>query len=341
MSQLPGALVISLDFELHWGVRDRMKTSDPGVESLYGARKVIPRLLQLFEEYDIAATWATVGFLFARSRKEIEAYSPVTRPTYDDVKLDSYHEQIGENEDDDPLHYAPSLIEQIRSTPRQELATHTFSHYYCLEAGQTAEQFAADLKAAQAIAQSRGSHLSSIVYPRNQHNPSYISILKKSGIRTYRGNPTSWMWKFDDAESSRSVTQRVGRLVDSYVNITGHGLQSWDEVLDQDGLANVRASALLRPFSLSRKKLEPLRLQRIRSAIRTAARSRKIFHLWWHPHNLGLNQDENLLFLRGVLDEFSLCRDSYGMRSFSMADIGSRVLGPADLAEHKVQDVIN
>ena len=90
-----------------------MKTSDPGVESLYGARKVIPRLLQLFEEYDIAATWATVGFLFARSRKEIEAYSPVTRPTYDDVKLDSYHEQIGENEDDDPLHYAPSLISAL------------------------------------------------------------------------------------------------------------------------------------------------------------------------------------------------------------------------------------
>ena len=187
MSQLPGALVISLDFELHWGVRDRMKTSDPGVESLYGARKVIPRLLQLFEEYDIAATWATVGFLFARSRKEIEAYSPVTRPTYDDVKLDSYHEQIGENEDDDPLHYAPSLIEQIRSTPRQELATHTFSHYYCLEAGQTAEQFAADLKAAQAIAQSRGSHLSSIVYPRNQHNPSYISILKKKWDQNLSG----------------------------------------------------------------------------------------------------------------------------------------------------------
>jgi hypothetical protein len=66
---MPGALVISLDFELLWGVRD-LYPADGGTyrANLLGARTAIPKLLQLFEEFEIAATWATVGMLFANSR---------------------------------------------------------------------------------------------------------------------------------------------------------------------------------------------------------------------------------------------------------------------------------
>src|SRR5262245_13071649 len=58
-----GALVISLDFELHWGVRDKRPVDGSYRENLLGAREAIPRMLDLFEEFGIAATWATVGFL--------------------------------------------------------------------------------------------------------------------------------------------------------------------------------------------------------------------------------------------------------------------------------------
>jgi hypothetical protein len=81
-----GALVISLDFELHWGVRDKSAPDGPYRENLLGARKAIPRILDLFEEFDVAATWATVGFLFAESRREREEFSPVVRPQYTDTK---------------------------------------------------------------------------------------------------------------------------------------------------------------------------------------------------------------------------------------------------------------
>ena len=63
-----GALVISLDFELHWGVRDKRPVDGPYRENLLGAREAIPRMLDLFEEFGVAATWATVGFLFAKNR---------------------------------------------------------------------------------------------------------------------------------------------------------------------------------------------------------------------------------------------------------------------------------
>ena len=52
----------------------------------------------------------------------------------------------------DPEHLAGSLVELIARSAGQEVGSHTFSHYYCLEAGQNGETFRSDLAAAQAIA---------------------------------------------------------------------------------------------------------------------------------------------------------------------------------------------
>src|SRR5215213_3336669 len=82
-----GALVISLDFELHWGVRDWTPPGGSYRQNLLGVWEAVPRMLALFEEYDIAATWATVGFLFARSKQELEEFSPSIRPIYKDPAL--------------------------------------------------------------------------------------------------------------------------------------------------------------------------------------------------------------------------------------------------------------
>ena len=50
---LPGALVLSLDFELHWGVRDHQPAEGPYRANLLGARAVIPRLLDMFQEFEM------------------------------------------------------------------------------------------------------------------------------------------------------------------------------------------------------------------------------------------------------------------------------------------------
>src|SRR5260370_28124836 len=93
-----GALVISLDFELHWGVRDKCAPEGPYRENLLGARKAIPQILDLFEEFDIAATWATVGFLFDESRQAREQSSPAGRPHHAHKPLRPYHHPDRENE---------------------------------------------------------------------------------------------------------------------------------------------------------------------------------------------------------------------------------------------------
>ena len=223
----PGALVLSLDFELMWGVRDHVTRDHPYIENLYGARRAIPRILTLFEEFDVAATWATVGFLFAVSREDLEEMTPAVRPSYADARLSPYEESTGSDEREDPLHYATSLIEQIGRAARQEIATHTYAHYYCGEAGQSLDTFRADLRAAVEIAARRGFALRSIVFPRNQHNPGYDEVLLEMGIVAFRGNPPSYAWRFSDGAGGRRAGKRLARLADSYVGLGGPSTTPW------------------------------------------------------------------------------------------------------------------
>jgi hypothetical protein len=264
--------------------------------------------------------------------------TPVVRPSYTDARLSPYGEKTGSDEREDPLHFATSLIERIGRTARQEIATHTYAHYYCGEDGQNLETFRADLSAAAAIATRRGLVLRSIVFPRNQHNPDYDEILLETGITAYRGNPPSYAWRFSDGAGGRRTGKRLVRLADSYIGLESSSTTPWDLVLQPNGLANVRASYPMRPYSSAFRALEPLRLRRIRSSLRHAARNWEIFHLWWHPHNFGRHTEENLAFLRKVLEEFDCLRRTEGMVSLAMMDVANVVRSEAGVAG---QDVLN
>ena len=183
-----GVLVISLDFELYWGVRDS-KPLDSYRQNLLGVRAAVPALLQLFQQYGIHATWAAVGFIFFETREQLLASLPERRPAYRDRRLPPYDDldRLGANESEDPLHFAASLIRQVRSAPGQEIGSHTFSHYYCLEDGQDLATFRADLAAAQRAAARHDLKLRSLVFPRNQFTEEYVAACGEMGFEAYRG----------------------------------------------------------------------------------------------------------------------------------------------------------
>jgi hypothetical protein len=91
---------------------------------------------------------------------------------------------------------------------------------------------------------------------------------------------------------------------------------------------NVPASRFLRPYAPRLRHLEGLRLRRIVSDLEYAAREGKLFHLWWHPHNFGVNTDQNLAFLERVLGHFQRLRERHGMESLNMGDLGLRLAQP-------------
>lgn len=323
--------MLSLDFELHWGVRDHQAIDGPYAANLHGARAAVPALLRTFADYAVACTWATVGFLFARDREELRAWQPRRRPSYADPRLDPYGQAVGADEASDPLHYAPSLIAQVMATPRQELATHTHSHYYCLDDGGDAAVFAADLAAARTAAAARGAVLRSIVYPRNQRNPAYDAVLREAGIVAYRGNPRGVVHRERNGAETR-LHHRLARAADAYAPVGPSYLQAWDDVRQPSGLCDVAASFFLRPLEPALRPLEPLRMTRLRAAIRRAAESGRLVHLWWHPHNFGVRLEEHLAMLRELLDTFAACREREGMLSLSMAEVADRVTAAGQAA---------
>src|SRR5262249_19532008 len=113
-----GAFVISLDFELLWGVRDNRTIADYGANILR-VREVVPALLDLFAERNIACTWATVGLLFFSTNAAMRAALPTRKPRYSDARLSSYNylDEVGSDEESDPYYYGLSLIKRILDHP--------------------------------------------------------------------------------------------------------------------------------------------------------------------------------------------------------------------------------
>lgn len=324
-----GALVISLDFELLWGVHDSLGAGGGYRRHLLGAREAIPRMLDLFAEYGVGATWATVGFLFAEGREELEYYSPNLRPTYLDPRRDPYRLPVGESERTDPLLFAPSLIRQIAATPRQEIASHTYSHYYSLEPGQTVEQFRADLDAAVAIAAAKGHKVRSLVVPRHQVRRDYLPAIAAAGFTAHRTLERNFL-NVPSATGREPRLRRGLRLLDAFVSLTGANAVGWESTKpDEHGLVDVRESRFLRPAFERTRLLEPLRVRRIVTAMEGAARSGRIFHLWWHPHNFGADPAANLANLRQVLESFRRLEGEGLMGSLTMAEVADSVLHQA------------
>jgi Polysaccharide deacetylase len=313
-----GTFVISLDYELLWGVWD-VTTKEKYGAHIIGVKRVIPGLLNLFSEYRIKATFATVGILFAKDKDELSGFLPLKKPTYANTSYNVYKNEfntIGQNHIDDPYHFGYDLFELIKQS-NHELATHTFSHYFCLEEGQTADEFDADIKTAVKIARAKNIELCSLVFPRNQINEFYLPVLADNGIKVYRGNPQSWIYK-PRMFSAEVPLIRLCRLLDTYLPVSGNNTFTINKskVLP----VNVPASRFLKPYNKNLAWLEKLKLKRIMNEMTYAAKNKKLYHLWWHPHNFGVNTAENMQNLTALLKHYLLLHKKYGFANLTMKE---------------------
>jgi len=321
-----GSLVISLDFELYWGLVD-WRSLDSYAGNLRGVRTAAAGMLELFRSHEVHATWATVGFLFLDSMDELIARRPPILPGYANATMDpyAYAERVRDSVPRE-LHFAPDVIETIVATPGQELASHTFSHFYCLEAPSSLPAFRSDLEAAIEVARERfGIRLTSLVFPRNQYSPAHIRVAGELGITAYRGNPNVWTHT-TRPRSGDTRLSRLARFADTYVPVH-HDLSFQPTPSADGGPVDIRASRFLRPWTRGLRWADRLRVNRIRRELTAAAERKTSYHLWWHPHNFGLHPAENLAALSGILDTFVELRDRHGMRSLTMREAAESVDG--------------
>ena len=309
-----GTFLVSLDYELFWGMLD-VCPLEQYQDNVLGGKKAIPQLLNLFEKYGIHATWATVGFLFADNYQELSRFLPQRRPGYAKPELDGYawFEKIGEEEKTAPCFYAPGLLEKIAATPGQEIGSHSFCHYYCREAGQTVEEFEADMRAARAIAESKGYDVTSVILPRNQCEPEYTEVLRKVGFTAYRDEENDWIHE----KIKFRPLLRALRLLDVYVPLTGQGGYV---PKCENGIWNLVGSRMYKPIFRKLEFLEGLKLHRIKRQMLHAAKKNLTFHLWWHPHNIGVRTEEHLCQLEEIFRYYTELRENYGMQSLNMGE---------------------
>jgi peptidoglycan/xylan/chitin deacetylase (PgdA/CDA1 family) len=317
-----GVFTISLDYELYWGVRDKRTISEYQA-NLEGVSVAIDEILMLFSKFKIHATWSTVGLLMADGKDNVYEYLPNIKPSYKESNLSPYPYLYSDwDHRYDHLHFAKNKVDKICHVKGQRVGTHTFSHFYAQELGQSIIEFEADLESAQKIA--GDILLNSIVFPRNQWNEEYLKVLSKFNIHSYRGNESSWLYK-SSTKDDQGLFKRILRLIDSYLNISGHNTQSVTRIA-QSYPYNISSSRLLRAYSKKLSFFNFLKLSRIKKSMTFAAINNEVFHLWWHPHNFGINLNENISFLEEVLQHYIVLKQKYGMESLNMEEISDLIM---------------
>lgn len=321
-----GALVISLDFELMWGIIDIPNAKQYGETNVKNVGCVITSMLALFEKYDVKATFATVGMLMCKDKNELLKYVPTIKPQYVNKKLSPYEGYIdGLKEEDFNLHFAPRTVELLKGSSAIEIGSHTFCHYYCWEDGQNISQFEEDIKKAVEVAKAKDIALKSIVFPRNNVNNDYLEICYRNGITSYRGNAL----KFFDKSTNmfKRTYKRICRFLDAYLPISGINSYTFDINKNKPGIpVNIPASRFLRPYDRRLSFIEPLKIKRITNEMKYAAKYGRVYHLWWHPHNFGAYTSKNLANLETILKCYQHCHKQYGMQSYTMTDITEKYI---------------
>lgn len=206
-----GRLTISLDFELAWGLRDDLSlarallSGDRRAETAY-----LQRLLERCDRLDIPITFATVGHLFLESCDGTHA-----------VRSNGSDPDPGTNATEEPLFYAPDLIERIRTAETaHEIGTHTFSHVICDSVSRSVVD--CELKEVADVHERNGlAPPRSFVAPRNRL-PDY-DVLAANGIEVVRvphrtparTEPEKYAsrirnWVFEDAPAVAEPTRANG-----------------------------------------------------------------------------------------------------------------------------------
>jgi peptidoglycan/xylan/chitin deacetylase (PgdA/CDA1 family) len=248
---MPGIFTLSLDTEIAWGTDDHnLSTYAPCFESY---PVILRRLISLLDHYHIPVTWAIVGqLLLAEGTSDADS----RQPTH--------------------WYHAPYVLDWIvNARTTHEIGTHTYRHIYARHEEVTRAIWEADLAQVAALHQRLGLPLRSIVFPRNQI--AYLDSLHQHGIITYRGIEGN---RPQERRGWRHLLQRSLPLPPPTYPLSS--------LRTSDSLVNLPASQFLLDYQGVRRWLPTAsRVREAEMGLRRAAQDEHLYHLWFHPFNLG------------------------------------------------------
>ena len=268
--------MISLDTELIWGstkseYRNLLRKNKESV------RKSIDFLIDVLERYQIPATWAVVGHLFLDSCEKERCLSYKNMAEFGYRK--EWYEDPYTDINRDPLFYGRDIIEKILSSSiNHEIGYHSFSHVVFTEIPREIAE--GEVKEAKKIEKEWGIKFKSFVFPQNK--VAYVDVLKENEFKIYRGKIAG---RYSSMQSVviRKFHGAINEIIAPPVEPT------W-----KDGIWEIKGSMFFcdpqLPFTL---------LPRAKFGLFRAILSKKVFHIFLHPHNLILYDS-----LRSDLEKF-------------------------------------
>ena len=188
-----GAMVFSADFEMAWAWRYSKSPPAPAEEMGLKERRNVPRLLELFDQYWIPVTWATVGHLFLeRCEKKNGVPHPELRriPHFENRhwrfdRGDWYDHDPCSDMRTAPAWYAPDLLRMIQaSSVQHEIGCHTFSHIDFSDVHCPDEVAADEIRACKTAMASLGLVPRSMVFPAG--TAGHFALLAREGFTCIR-----------------------------------------------------------------------------------------------------------------------------------------------------------
>jgi peptidoglycan/xylan/chitin deacetylase (PgdA/CDA1 family) len=308
-----GAFTLSLDFELIWGTLDLFGPDRFRRACEIEREVIIDRLLALFVEFDIPATWCVLGHLFlGRCESQDGCLHPeIVRPNHAWSRGDWFAHDPGGDEEQAPIFLGRSLVKKIKACPvQQEIGCHSFSHVIFGDTGCSRETAVSELAASTRLAREIGIEMKSFAFPRNE--VGHLDVLKEYGFTSYRGPEPTWY----DSEQIGGVSRRLAHLWD-VVTIAEPPVVLPE--FDKSGLWNVPGSMIYFPAHGLRRYL-PIwfRVKRAIKGLNAAASRGRIFHLWFHPTNLAEQTDRMFVGLRRILRHAAILRESGRLETLPM-----------------------
>ena len=313
-----GAFVVSIDTELAWGEAHKRDGSVAG-HHFEREREVVEGILDVFARYDISATWAVVGHLFL---DRCEGHPDLPGPAYDWLDGDWLDIDPCADVDAAPWYYGRDIVERLTACPvHQEVGSHSFSHVIVDDPGCSADVFAAELTAAQQVAEPLGVELRSFVYPRNAI--AHLDTLRAAGFTSYRGGRpakpfaglSGWQRK------AALLVDRVSPRPGSAVRPEHHDSGVW----------NIPQTYLFAPVTAGHHLPPALWARRPIGRLRQAARHRSLFHLWFHPYNVTADPGRALDVLERICRAAARLRDHGRLDVVTMTELTERLTAAEDV----------
>lgn len=307
-----GYFVFSFDTELAWGSLWDAPPSSTSSRSGSSEREIIKRLLDILDEFGVAATWAITGHLFYERCEECERC-----PVLDLEGKDSRFHQIWKSEDS--LWYGADIIAMLLSRDaRHEIAYHGYTH----RVFDALSRDEAELEITEWLRVARRKKIvpQTVIFP--QDRISHLDLFRDAGFLCYRGNERVFSFPFFG-----KVLNRLNLM------LTLSTPKVFEMQIDSHGLVNLPSSQWLFRVAprlealLDSLHLHTLRFRPTARAIDKAAHEKKIIHLWAHPHEFTTEKD--LDKLRFVFSRFARHAKAGALQSITMAELARKALAPS------------